>query len=291
VVVILSLAAALFYGAADFCGGLASRRSPTLAVVVWSQAVGLVVLLAVLPFVPGIPRSSDLAWGAACGVSGAFAVGLLYRGLAIGVMGVVSPITAVLAAALPVAFAIARGDREPVLALVGIGCALLAVVLVSASTPPPTPAEQDAPLARAPRSRRFPPGIAEALGAGTAFGFFFIALAQTHADAGLYPLATTRLTSLALLVVAALVLRRPLRIAPPGRLTVAAAGALDMSSNVLYVLAAHAGPLAIAAVITSLYPAGTVALAALVLHERLVRVQWAGVAIAFAGVLCMALVR
>lgn len=283
-VVVLSLAAALFYGAADFCGGLASRRASTLAVVVWSQAIGLVVLVPAVVLIPGVARPSDLGWGLTCGVAGGFAVALLYRALAVGTMGVVSPITAVLAAAIPVAFAVARGERPAPLALIGIACALLAVALVSAAPPP-------AGDARAVRTSRFPPGIPEALGAGVAFGFFFIALAQTHADAGLYPLLATRIVSLALLSAGGLALRQPLRIAPGARRTVVAAGALDMAANILYVLAAHAGSLSIAAVVTSLYPAGTVALAAVVLRERLVPVQWLGVAVALSGVLLISLAR
>lgn len=286
--VALALAAALFYGAADFCGGLASRRVSSLAVVVWSQAVGLVVLIPALLFVPGAARASDFGWGLACGVSGAFAIALLYRGLAIGTMGVISPITAVLAAALPVGFAVARGERPAPLPLFGIACALVAVVLVSAAPAPPGDFDG---RAAAPSWRRFPPGIPEALGAGAAFGFFFIALAQTHADAGLYPLLATRVVSVTILALSALLLRRPLAVTRPGRRTIVAAGALDMSANVFYVLAAHAGALSIAAVITSLYPAGTVALAALVLHERLVRLQWTGVAVALIGVLCISAAR
>ena len=289
-VVVLALGAALFYGAADFLGGLASRRRSALAVVVWSQAVGLLVLIGALVFVPGIPRASDVAWGVACGLGGAFAIGMLYRGLAVGVMGVVSPITAVLAAAIPVIWAMARGERPALLALVGIACALVAVVLVSASTPQ-TRDDEDAPLARAPQRHRLPPGVPEALVAGVAFGFFFIALAQTHADGGLYPLMWTRLSSLAVLLLAAALLRTSLAVAPPGRRTIVLAGVLDMGANVLYVLAVHAGALSIAAVLTSLYPAGTVALAAIVLRERLIRVQWVGVGVALTGVLCISLAR
>ena len=285
--VLLALAAALFYGAADFCGGLASRRVSSLIVVVWSQASGLLVLLAVLPFVSGAPRGSDLAWGAVCGISGAFAVALLYRALAIGVMGVVSPLTAVLAAAFPVAWGIARGERPALLAFVGIACALVAVVLVSAS--PRENADGDAPLARNVAPQRFPPGIPQAIGAGCAFGFFFISLAQTRSEAGLWPLLATRIVSLALLVAAGAVLRRPVRLRRPGARTILLAGGLDMGANVLYVLAAHSGALSIVAVLTSLYPAGTVALAAGILKERMAPVQWAGVAIAFGGVLCISL--
>ena len=293
-VVALALAVAVFYGAADFCGGLAARRASALAVVVWSQATGLLVLLAALPLLPGAFSPSDLWVSAVCGVCGTFALSLLYRGLAIGVMGVVSPITAVLSAALPVAWGIARGERPAALALIGIAFALVAVVLVSAATP--APAEPAAPSAGenpAPPKRRsgIPPGIPEALGAGVAFGIFFTALAQAHAGAGLYPLLGTRVLSLVLLLGGACALRRPLRVARPRLPTLALCGVLDMGANVLYVLAAHAGPLSIVAVLSSLYPAATVALAALVLRERLVRAQWAGVAVAFAGVLCISLAR
>ena len=289
-VVALSVACALVYGAADFCGGLAARRMPAVVVLVWSQIVGFVVLLAVLPFTPGVPHPSDFAWGAACGVAGAGAVGLLYRALAIGTMGVVSPITAVLAAAVPVTFAFFHGDRPAPLALTGIGFALIAVVLVSAVAPEP-PSSDDAPLARAPKQYRFAPGIPAALGAGLAFGLFFIAFAQTHTDSGLYPLVSTRVTSLAILVGGGLALRLPLRVHRPGLRIVALCGSLDMAANVLYVLAVHRGALSIVAVITSLYPVATVALAAAMLRERLVPVQWAGVAIALAGVICIALAR
>jgi drug/metabolite transporter (DMT)-like permease len=287
----LALTCALVYGSADFLGGFASRRISSLTVVVLSQAVGLVVLLPIVPLAGGAPHAADLGWGAACGLAGGVAVALLYRGLAIGTMGVVSPITAVLAAVVPVTFAIARGDRPAPLAVIGIACALVAVVLVSAATPRPSAEESDAPLARIEKPHRFSPGIPEALGAGVAFGFLFIGLAQTRSEAGFVPMLAMRVTSLTLLFAGALVMRKPLQITRGTFRTVAVSGALDMCANVLYILASHAGALSVVAVITSLYPAGTVALAALVLHERLVRVQWAGVAIAFVGVACIALAR
>ncbi len=287
-VVALSLAAALIYGAADFLGGLASRRASSVAVVVWSQATGLVVLALALVVVPGTLRTSDLGWGALCGVCGAFAVALLYRALAIGIMGIVSPITAALAAAIPVTWALLRGEHPAPLALAGIGWALVAVVLVSAT---PSPPKEEVPLARPDATYRYPPGLAEALGAGAAFGFFFIALAQTAPTAGLWPLVATRLCSLTILLAGGLIVRAPLRISRPGWRVVFACGTLDMLANVLYVVAAHRGSLSIVAVLTSLYPAGTVALAALVLHERLIPLQWLGVVAALAGVICISLAR
>jgi drug/metabolite transporter (DMT)-like permease len=287
--IVFSVLCAVVYGSSDFCGGLASRRTPTLGVVVVSQAVGFVVLLALMPLFGGAPQRGDLIWGAVCGVAGGGAIALLYRGLAIGTMGVVSPITAVLAAAVPIAYGVAvHGERPVPLAIAGIVAALIAVVCVSLS---PADAPVDGTTPRI--ASGVPPGLFEALGAGLFFGVFFIALAQTHASAGMYPLLVARLTSFALLAVGGIVIGRAadLRVARPSIALVAACGAGDMTANVLYVLAAHSGMLSIVAVLSSLYPASTVALAAIVLRERLVRVQWVGVAMAFAGVLAISLAR
>jgi drug/metabolite transporter (DMT)-like permease len=273
----LALVAALVYGAGDFLGGLASRRTATVSVVVWSQGLGLLLLAIVLPQFGGHPAPSDLGWGALCGVAGAAAIALLYRGLAIGTMGVVSPLSAVLGAAIPLVFGIAvRGERPAWLAYAGIAAALVAVVCVSAASD----AEQFG--ARS--------GILEGALAGVAFGVFFIALAQTRADAGLYPLLAARVTSVVVLAAGGLVFGGPaqVRVTRPALPLVLACGTLDMSANILYVIAAHSGMLAIVAVLTSLYPAATVGLAAIVLRERLNRLQWTGVVLALGGAIAIA---
>ncbi len=269
----LALATALIYGAADFCGGLASRRTSILAVVVWSQAAGFFVLIFAVLLLPATPHPADFGWGALCGVFGAGAVGLLYRGLAIGAMGVVSPITAVLAALLPVGYAALHHAWPSPLAALGIALSLVAVAAISSAAP-----ESSA------RARR---GLLEALGAGVLFGGFFVSLAQTRSEAGLYPLVGARVASFLLLVVAGLGLRIPFRPARDALGMIVIAGAFDMGANVLYVLAVHGGSLAIVAVLASLYPASTVALAAIFLHERLRPLQWAGVALALAGIGCI----
>ena len=273
--IVLALASAIVYGAADFLGGLASRRTSTISAVVWSQAVGLVLLAGVLPLFGGHAVPGDIFWGAICGVAGAVAIVALYRGLAIGTMGIVSPVSAVLGASIPVLYGLTfRGEHPTLFAGAGILAALGAVVLVSAE-----------PGGRAERTQFFPPGIPEALLAGVAFGAFFIALAQTRADAGMVPLLAARATSLVLLVAGGLAFggAANVRLARPALGLVLLCGTLDMSANVLYVLAAHHGLLAIVAVLTSLYPAATVALAAFVLRERLGRLQWIGVALALGG--------
>jgi drug/metabolite transporter (DMT)-like permease len=271
----LALASAVVYGTSDFLGGFASRRSSTLSVVIWSQAVGLVLLAGVLPIFGGHAQPGDVLWGALCGVAGAVAIVSLYRGLSVGTMGIVSPISAVFGAAIPVLYGlVVRGEHPTWFASAGIVAALVAVVLVSAD-----------PRAGARRTSVFPPGIPEALIAGAGFGAYFIALAQTRSDAGMVPLLAARVTSVALLLGGGLLFggSAGVRLARPALVLVVLCGALDVTANVLYVLAAHHGLLAIVAVLTSLYPAATVALAAIVLRERLVRVQWIGVALALGG--------
>lgn len=273
--VAIALVAAIVYGSSDFLGGLASRRTSTVSVVVWSQAVGLVLLAAVLPLFGGHAQPADVGWGALCGVAGAIAIACLYRGLAIGTMGVVSPISAVLGATIPLLYGlIFRGEHPNPIAYAGIAAAIAAVVFVSAE-----------PGAGAQRTTFFPPGLPEALLAGIGFGAYFIALAQTRADAGMVPLLAARLTSVILLVAGGLAFggSSNVRLARPALALTALCGALDVTANVLYVVAAHHGLLAIVAVLTSLYPAATVALAAIVLRERMGRLQWIGVALAFGG--------
>ena len=274
--VLLGLLAAVCYGAADFCGGLASRRTAIFAVVVVSQAAGFVLLLAVLPFLHGVFTRDALIDGLLGGVCGGIGIALLYHALSIGKMGVVSPITAVLAAALPVAIGLARGERLSFWQLLGIAVALVAVVLISLSTEPDG------------RFEFSTAGVREALLSGIALGGFYVFLAQAGQSTGLYPLACARFVSMMLLALAALAFRRPI---VPGRAAlglVLFGGALDMTANLLYVLSAYAGYLAVAAVLTSLYPASTVFLARFVLGERLAAVQKAGVVLALAGVVLIA---
>jgi drug/metabolite transporter (DMT)-like permease len=285
VAIVFSVLCAVVYGASDFCGGLASRRTATLGVVFASQGVGFVLLLALMPWFGGTPLDGDWLWGAACGVAGAGALLLLYRGLAIGTMGIVSPVAALLAALVPIAYGVAlRGERPSWLTIAGIAVALVAVVCVSVSPGAPAPADAPAPDVR--RTFALPPGMPEAIGAGICFGLIFITLAQTRAAAGLTPLLVARLTTVVLVALLGIAggNTRELRVARPALVAVGVCGALDVAANICYLLAVHSGLISIVAVISSLYPASTLALAAIVFGERLVRVQWAGVVLALAGV-------
>ncbi len=277
---LLALAAALFYGAGDFTGGLATRRAATLPVVLLSQLSGLVLLAVLLPVLPAAsPSGTDFLWGAVAGVTGGIGVALLYRALAIGRMAVVAPTTAVCAVALPVMVSVALGERPGMVAAVGIVVGLAAIVLVSQETAP-APAGAGAPAARG----RFPPGVGIALISGVAIGCFFLALARSGPDAGMWPILAARATSVLLFGSAVAVRRESVRL--PGVLGLTLlCGALDMLANALYLLASRAGPLSVMVTLASLYPASTVLLARVVLHERLNSRQIAGVACALAAIL------
>jgi drug/metabolite transporter (DMT)-like permease len=278
VAVLLALGCAAVYGAADFLGGMASRKTSVFGVVALSQVSGLVALLALLPVLGGPVTSADLLWGAASGLAGAAGLVLFFRTLARGVMSVIAPVTAVTAAAVPVLVGLAGGDRIGLWAAVGIVLALAAVVLVSA--------EDGLSALRSAR----PASLAPALLAGSMFGLFFVLLDRTSDDSGLTPLVTARLASVALVVAVALAGRQTLRVTRPALPLVLASGMGDMTANALFLLATQQpGQLAITGVLASLYPVSTVVLAQLVLRERLVGAQLAGLGTAVAAVVLITL--
>ncbi len=271
--ILLALGCAVVYGASDFLGGLASRKTSVFGVVAWSQIIGLVALLALLPWLGGPVEAADLWWGAASGLAGAAGLVVFFRTLARGVMSVIAPVTAVTAAAVPVLVGLLTGDRIGVWSAVGIGLALAAVVLVSA----------EGGLSALSQAR--PASLLPALLAGSMFGIFFVLLDRTGDDSGLTPLVTARLASVALVATIALLTRQPLKVTRAALPLVAASGVGDMTANALFLLATQQdGQLAITGVLASLYPVSTVVLAQVVLRERLVGAQVAGLGAAVAAV-------
>ena len=270
---LLALGSAVLYGSADFLGGLASRRANTLAIVVASQGCGLTVLVLSLPLWPAAtPTTPDLVWGGVAGLAGGVGVALLYRALAVGRMAVVAPTTAVCAVMIPVVTAVLLGERLAPLTLLGVALAIVAIVLVSQ--------QKAAAGSVAARAGALPPGVGLALQSGVAIGLFFLALAETRAEAGMWPLVAARAVSVTLFGVIALIAARPLRLAAPVARIAIAGGSLDMAANALYLLATRYGPLSVAVTLSSLYPASTVILARIVLGERLNGWQITGVACA-----------
>ena len=283
---ILALASAAFYGAADFLGGLASRRASAIAVVFIAQLSGLVALGLMLPLLPpSTPGHDDWMWGAAAGITGGIGVALLYRALAMGSMAIIAPITAVCAVIVPVAAAIAFGERPGTGAVAGIALAILAIVLVSQQSPPASPQKKTVAPWRRGGGIADTRGAGTALASGVAIGLFFLTLAQANADAGMWPLVTARAVSSVLFAILALVARRSIRMPQPVATIAVAGGVIDMLANVLYLLATRHGPLSMVVTLSSLYPASTVLLARVVLGERINSVQTAGIVCALAAVM------
>lgn len=256
--VAFALPGALTYGIADFAGGLAARRAPVLVVTVVAQAVGLIGLLPAIGLVPGQPSWAAFGFGALAGIAGALGVLLYLRGLAVGPMGVVAPLSAVVGAGLPLIIGLVTGERPGVLTVMAIVVALVAILLATAGT------------GRGTGGRT---GLLLGLGSGVGFGLFFIGLDATPPDSGLWPLVGGRMTSVVLL--GALVLatwnRTPLRGSPVGLMI--ACGAFDTAANVLFLLATRSGDLGVSSVVVSLYPVVVVLLARVILHERLTGLQ------------------
>jgi len=276
---LLAIGSALFYGAADFSGGLATRRAGAIAVVLLSQASGLVLLALILPFLAhASPSRGDLLWGAVAGLTGGIGVALLYRALAIGTMAVVAPTTAVCAVTIPVVVSVLLGERPLPLAIAGIVLGIVSILLVSRQAAAQTHSHHPA------AARRLPAGVGTAFASGVAIGFFLLSLAQTGPGAGMWPLIVARLVSVTLFGAVAVVGAQSVRMPAPVVALAIGGGIMDMLANALYMLAARQGPLSLVVTLSSLYPASTVLLARVVLGERLNAWQMSGVGCALAAI-------
>jgi drug/metabolite transporter (DMT)-like permease len=275
--VLLALAAAIAYGLSDFVGGVASRRT-TVWPVALTACVGATLGTLVLALVVlGDPTGADIAWGLLGGVGSGTGTAFLYRGFARGRMGVVAPVSAVGAALLPATLAVATGERPSGIVWVGMAVALPGIWMVSRE-----PAAIGAQASSAE-------GLLDGVLAGLGFGLLFAALGQVPDGAGFWPVMGTQLVSLVAVTAAALALGGD----PAPRLRAdwwgLAAGLLATLAVVGFMLARQQGLLSVAAVLTSLYPAATVVLATVVLHERLHRGQSVGLLLCAACVVCVAL--
>lgn len=262
--------AALTYGTSDFYGGMATRRADATRVVLWAQVVGLGLGLVVAPLFGGGIGLVDIAWAAAAGLAGAMGLVSLYSGLSRGRAAVVAPMSGVLSGVVPAVVGFGLGERPSAITLSGFVLAAVAVWLVSGG--------------RLEKASGFSLGVLAGLG----FGLFFVFLSPIPETAGLWPLIPARAASVAVLL---LVRRQQHAKAEPvdgstARL-IGAVGVGDMLANVFILLALQRGPLGEGAVISSLYPAVTVVLSALILKEAVRRYQWLGLGLA---VVAMALI-
>jgi drug/metabolite transporter (DMT)-like permease len=282
-VILLGLAAAALYGTGDFLGGMATRRAHVLAVLMLAETAGVIVALPAAAMSPGPARPAGLAWGISAGLIGGLGLIIFYTGLATGPMSVVAPLSGLVSTVLPVAVALAEGERPGAGVYAGALLCLVAIVLASSA----------GDTGAAPRPGR--PGLGRAIAYGTAsgasFGLFFLLIRNAGQSGELWPVAAGRIGELAVVLIAAAVLRRGLLPrGTGGRLLLAAAGAgvIDVVANICYVAATRTGMFGLAVVLASLYPGVTVLLARVVLGEQLRWVQRAGLGLAAIGILLVA---
>jgi drug/metabolite transporter (DMT)-like permease len=290
--ILYALLAAAAYGVSDFIGGIASRRVAALHVLVISYPVGGLLMATMLPWYGGPISATTWSWSVAGGAAGLTGVALLYSALAQAPMNIVSPVTAVMSALVPVFGGVVRGERPHLLAWLGIVLGLVAVVLIS---------RQPSDHPHGPVGAR---PLLMAVGAGVGFGAYFICLASADHDSGMWPVVISRVCSSLLVLPLVVGPFAVSRLPPlgrrahsgggaPGALTGAVvvlavvAGILDASANVAFLLASRHGLLSLSGVITALYPAGTVLLAVLILKEHTGKLQRAGLGLATAAVVLL----
>lgn len=261
-----ALPAAVSYGVADFAGGLATRRtSSTLVVIAVAQFAGVATLLPALMLLPGRPSAAAAAIGTLAGLAGSAGLVLYFRGLARGPMGVVAPVSALTSAGLPLLVGVTAGESAGPLTAGGVVVALLAVALATAGT------AQDRAAAG---------GVLLAIGSGTGFGLFFVALDASPADSGLWPLLAAKAASVVVFAPLVLARRNPDESVWMRWGLIVLSGAADMVANILFLLATRHGSLSVSGVVVSLYPVVVVVLARFVLRERLTWLQATSVALA-----------
>jgi drug/metabolite transporter (DMT)-like permease len=280
-VILLGLAAAVLYGSGDFLGGLAARRAHVLAVLTLAESAGAAVALAAAAMSPGPPSLAGLAWGISAGLIGGLGLIIFYIGLAAGPMSVVAPVSGLVSTILPVAVALAGGERPGAGVYAGALLCLIAIVLASSARG----------TSAAHRHNRPGRAIAYGIAAGVSFGLFFLLIRNAGQTGELWPVAAARIGELAAVLAAAAVLRRGLRLRGAGGwllLAAASAGVIDVVANICYVAATRTGMFGLAVVLASLYPGVTVLLARVLLGERLRWAQRAGLGLAAIGILLVA---
>jgi drug/metabolite transporter (DMT)-like permease len=265
----LSLASALSWGGGDFSGGLASKKTNTFEVVAVAHATGL-VLVAALALVRGevFPGQHAMLWGAMAGLAGVVGLSSLYKGLAIGKMGIVAPVAAVVTAVLPVLYGIRLQGAPKLIQLLGFGVATVAIVLIS----------------KPERAQGRPKGLGLALLAGLGFGLFLVCINRAGNQTVYWPLIAARVVSLGCMLLLVWFTRSSVSAERRPWGTMILAGVLDTAGNALFVLATQVGRLDVAAVLSSLYPASTVLLARFILKEHLTAVQLGGMIAAIVAI-------
>jgi len=270
----LSLLAAASWGGGDFSGGVAAKRASVFRVVAGAHFVGLLSMLLMAWLTrEAVPPRTDLLWGAFAGVSGAFGIAALYKALAVGRMGVIAPVTAVVTGIFPVLVSIRTEGFPDRIQMLGFVLALVSIWLVA------RPNEYV-------DSHR---GLGLAVFAGLMFGLFLVGGKQSGHHGVFWPLIAARSASTALMLAIVLLAPRdpePLR---PVLWPIVFSGLLDSAGNAFFIAATRHGRLDVSAVLSSLYPAMTVILARVLLKERVSPMQGAGIVGALTAVVLISM--
>jgi drug/metabolite transporter (DMT)-like permease len=287
--VLFALLSALGYGGSDFAAGIAAREVSVLQLTILAEAASVLVVLLVVPWVSSQgPSAGSIAWGAAAGISGVVGALALYLGFRHAAFNVASSLSAVGSAAFSVLAGLLFGERPSGLSLIGIGLALPAIVGVSASRGHLTGSQGDGGAERHRPTGRHAAGVIWGLVAGAGFAGLFIGLNRAGSSQDFWPLVVSQLAALVTVCCAGAAARQ-LRL-PSARTCwlAAVSGVTGAIGIICYFIATHAGLLAVTAVITSLYPAGTIVLARALLGERLTAVRIAGLCLAAGSVALIA---
>jgi drug/metabolite transporter (DMT)-like permease len=270
------LISAASWGGSDFVGGLGARRAPTLLVVASGHIVSLLVLLAIcLGSRLALPGTHDLLLAALGGFEGALCLALFYRALAMGAMGLTAVLTGLLTALVPVLFSLVRDGLPTLLTALGLATGLAAIWLITHS---PTATDTQEGQASTP-----PAALLLAAIAGLGFGTQLILFKLAGEGSILWVMTSSRAAGVASMLLLLLIM--PPKVPWRGFWFFGIlAGSLDTIGNLFYIQTTRLGRLDVAAVVCSLYPAGTILLAALVLREWPTHRQWAGIALALAAV-------
>lgn len=274
--VVLGLLVAASFGSGDFLGALASRRAKTLAVLAVAQVAALVLATVVAVAVGGGIDAHDLEYGVAAGALNVIAIGCLYRGLAIGRMGQVAPVAAVIGAVIPVVWGVVRGESLSPVEVVGIVLAVLAGWLLSSQ-----PDESGGPF--------LAPAVLLAVAAGAGFGVSLILFAAASHQGGMWPALGARGAACALVWIALAVRREGGSLPAVPKVEASAAGVLDVGATMILLLTLKSHLTAVIAPVASLAPAFTAGHAWWYLHERISRVQLVGLVVALVGLALIAL--
>jgi drug/metabolite transporter (DMT)-like permease len=280
----LGFATSLVYGFADFFGALGSKHIKPVVVTFWSGLSGLALLLTASLFMGADFNQSSILCGVIGGIASAFAMTCLYAALAIGPISILSPLSAVVMAIVPMIIGFAQGDRFSLWGWLALGAILVAVVLVGF-----VPGED----VRLPSLK----GLLLGIGAGIGMGAVLLALAAAPKDSGLASPAILRAVSASLLGIFMLVtIRRSRAEAAASKasiriwLAVMVTGFLDSSANVFFTIASREGSLSVVSVLTALYPLGTIILARIFLKEKIARSQLAGIVLALGASAVLAII-